>query len=88
MSAVTATANRSSSPFPYDPDLVAACRKIEGRSYDGAAKTNVFPFTSLPAVVELAARHGIEVTADVRALAAIAAGRAAERAALPQVRRG
>ena len=72
--------------FPYDPDLVAGCRAIEGRQYDGAAKANVFPFTSLPAVVELAARHGIEVTADVRALAAIAAGRAAERAAQPQVR--
>jgi hypothetical protein len=72
--------------FPYDPDLVAACRAIEGRRYDGAAKANVFPFTSLPAVIELADRHGIEVTADVRALAAIAAGRAAERAAQPQVR--
>ena len=72
--------------FPYDPDLVARCRAIEGRRYDGATKTNVFPFTSLPAVIELAARHGIEVTADVRALAAIAAGRAAERAAQPQVR--
>ena len=72
--------------FPYDPDLVAGCRTIDGRRYDGAAKANVFPFTSLPAVIELAARHGIEVTADVRALAAIAAGRAAERAAQPQVR--
>ena len=72
--------------FPYDPDLVAGCRKIDGRRYDGAAKANVFPFTSLPAVIELAAAHGIEVTADVRALAAIAAGRAAERAAQPQVR--
>ena len=72
--------------FPYDPDLVTGCRKIDGRRYDGAAKTNVFPFTSLPAVIELAAAHGIEVTADVRALAAIAAGRAAERAVQPQVR--
>ena len=72
--------------FPYDPDLVAACRTIDGRRYDGAAKANVFPFTSLPAVIELAAAHGIEVTADVRALAAIAADRAAERAAQPQVR--
>jgi len=72
--------------FPYDPDLVARCRAIEGRRYDGATKTNVFPFTSLPAVIELAARHGIEVTADIRALAPIAAGRAAERAAQPQVR--
>jgi len=72
--------------FPYDPDLVAACRAIEGRRYDGAAKANVFPFTSLPAVIELADRHGIEVTADVRALAAIAADQAAERAAQPQVR--
>jgi SNF2-related domain len=72
--------------FPYDPELVARCRTIEGRRYDGAAKTNVFPFTSLPAVIELAARHGIEVTADVRALAPIAAGRAAGRAAGPQVR--
>ena len=72
--------------FPYDPDLVAGCRTIEGRHYDGAAKANVFPFTSLPAVIELAAAHGIEVTADVRALAAIAADRAAERAAQPQVR--
>ena len=41
---------------------------------------------NLPAVIELAAAHGIEVTADVRALAAIAAGRAAERAVQPQVR--
>ena len=72
--------------FPYDPDLVTGCRKIDGRRYDGAAKANVFPFTSLPAVIELAAAHGIEVTADVRALAAIAAGRAAERAVQPQVR--
>jgi hypothetical protein len=72
--------------FPYDPDLVAACRAIEGRRYDGAAKANVFPFTSLPAVIELADRHRIEVTADVRALAAIAADRAAERAVQPQVR--
>jgi hypothetical protein len=34
--------------FPYDPALVAACRAIPGRRYDGAAKANVFPFTSLP----------------------------------------
>ena len=72
--------------FPYDPDLVAGCRTIEGRRYDGARKANVFPFTSLPAVAELAARHGIEVTPDVRALAAIAVGRAAERIVQPQVR--
>ena len=72
--------------FPYDPDLVAGCRAIEGRRYDGASKANVFPFTSLPAVIELAAGHGIEVTADVRALAAIAADRAADRAVQPQVR--
>jgi len=72
--------------FPYDPDLVAACRKIDGRRYDGATKANVFPFTSLPAAVALAAGFGIEVTADLRALAAIAAERAAERAAEPQVR--
>jgi len=72
--------------FPYDPDLVAACRRIPGRRYDGAAKANVFPFTSLPAVTELAAAHAIEVTADVRALAVIAAGQAAGHAALPQIR--
>jgi hypothetical protein len=72
--------------FPYDPGLVAACRMIPGRRYDGAAKANVFPFTSLPAVIELAEEHGIEVTADVRALAGLAAAGAAEHAALPQVR--
>ncbi len=40
--------------FPCDPDLVAACRTINGRRYDGATKTNVFPFTSLPQVMGLA----------------------------------
>jgi hypothetical protein len=72
--------------FPYDPALVDACRKIPGRRYDGTANANVFPFTSLPAVIELAEAHAIKVTADVRALAAIAAGEAAEHAALPQIR--
>ena len=72
--------------FPCDPDLVAVCRTINSRRYDGATKTNVFPFTSLPQVMGLATAHGIEVTADVRALAAIAADRAAEAAAQPQVR--
>ena len=62
--------------FPYDPELVAACRGIAGRRYDGAAKANVFPFTSLPAVIELADAHQIEVTAEVRALAGIATERA------------
>ncbi len=74
--------------FPYDPDLVAACRNIDGRGYDRAARANVFPFSSLPAVADLAARHGIEVTAGVRALAAIAARQAAGHGALPQVRAG
>jgi hypothetical protein len=72
--------------FPYDPGLVAACRTIPGRRYDGAAKANVFPFTSLPALIELAGAHGIEVTADVRALAAIAADRAAGQDAVPEIR--
>ena len=72
--------------FPYDPGLVDACRTVPGRRYDDAAKANVFPFTSLPAVIELADAHGIEVTPDVRALPAIAAGQEAEHAALPQIR--
>ncbi len=72
--------------FPYDPDLVAACRAIPGRRYDGAAKANVFPFTSLPAVIELADAHQIEVTAEVRALAAISVERAGVHAPLPSVR--
>ena len=71
---------------PYDPDLVAACRAIPGRRYDGAAKANVFPFTSLPAVIKLADAHQIEVTAEVRALAGIAAERAEVHATLPPVR--
>ena len=72
--------------FPYNPELVAGCRKIDGRGYDGATKANVFPFASLPAVISLAAAHGIEVTADVRALAAIATARAEEMAARPEIR--
>jgi Bifunctional DNA primase/polymerase, N-terminal/SNF2-related domain/YspA, cpYpsA-related SLOG family len=72
--------------FPYDPDLVAACRAIPGRRYDGAAKANVFPFTSLAAVIELADAHQIEVTAEVRALAKISTERAGLRATLPPVR--
>ena len=72
--------------FPYDPDLVAACRAIPGRRYDGAAKANVFPFTSLPAVIKLADAHQIEVTAEVRALAKIATERAGLPASLPPVR--
>jgi superfamily II DNA or RNA helicase len=68
--------------FPYEPGLVDACRAIPGRRWDGAAKANVFPFASLPRVVELACAHGIEVTAEVRALAAVAAGQTAP----PQVR--
>jgi SNF2-related domain len=72
--------------FPYDPDLVAACRAIPGRRYDGAAKANVFPFTSLPAVIELADAHQIEVTAEVRALAGIATERAGVHATSPPVR--
>ena len=72
--------------FPYDPDLVAACRAIPGRRYDGAAKANVFPFTSLPAVIKLADAHQIEVTAEVRALAGIATERAGLPASLPPVR--
>jgi Bifunctional DNA primase/polymerase, N-terminal/SNF2-related domain len=72
--------------FPYDPGLVAACRALPGRRYDGATKANVFPFTSLPAVIELAGAHGIEVTADVRGLAAIAANRAAGQETLPEIR--
>lgn len=67
--------------FAYDPDLVAACRKIEGRRYDGTTKTNKYPFTSLPDVIKFADEHEIDVTTDVRALAAIAADRAAELAA-------
>jgi Bifunctional DNA primase/polymerase, N-terminal/SNF2-related domain len=72
--------------FPYDPDLVAACRAIPGRRYDGAAKANAFPFTCLPAVIELADAHQIEVTAEVRALAGIAAERAEVHATRPPVR--
>jgi hypothetical protein len=72
--------------FPYDPGLVDACRKIPGRRYDGAAKANAFPFTSLPAVIELAEAHGIEITADVRALAVMAATRTAGQEALPEIR--
>lgn len=72
--------------FPYDPDLVAACLAISGRRYDGAAKANVFPFTSLPAVIKLADAHQIEVTAEVRALAGMATERAGLPASLPPVR--
>ena len=72
--------------FPYGPDLVAACRAIPGRRYDGATKANVFPFTSLPAVIELADAHQIEVTAEVRALAKIATERAEVHATMPPVR--
>jgi hypothetical protein len=72
--------------FPYDPDLVAACRAIPGRRYDGAAKANMFPFTSLCAVIKLADAHQIEVTTEVRALAGIATERAAVHATLPPVR--
>ena len=72
--------------FPYDPELVAACRRIAGRRYDGAAKANVFPFSSLPAVIELAEARQIEVTAEVRALAVISAERAGDHAARPPVR--
>jgi hypothetical protein len=72
--------------FPYDPDLVAASRTIPGRRYDGAAKANVFPFTSLPAVIELADAHQIEVTAEVRALAKISAERAGVHAPPPPIR--
>jgi SNF2-related domain len=72
--------------FPYDPDLVAACRAIPGRRYDGAAKANIFPFISLPAVIELADAHQIEVTAEVRALAKISAERAGQHATLPPIR--
>src|SRR6266516_3173885 len=72
--------------FPYDPDLVAACRAIPGRRYDGAAKANVFPFISLSAVIELADAHQIEVTAEVRALAKISTERAGLHATPPPVR--
>lgn len=72
--------------FAYDPGLVAECRTIEGRSYDGATKTNRYPFTSLPEVVRFADDHDIEITPDVRALAVIAADRAAEKAAQPKIR--
>jgi tetratricopeptide (TPR) repeat protein len=72
--------------FAYDPDLVAASRKIEGRVYDGATKTNRYPFTSLPDVIKFAETNEIDVTPDVRALAAIAMDRAVEAAARPQVR--
>jgi Bifunctional DNA primase/polymerase, N-terminal/SNF2-related domain/YspA, cpYpsA-related SLOG family len=72
--------------FPYNPDLVAACRAIPGRRYDGAAKANVFPFTSLPAVIELADTHQIEVTAEVRALAKTPTERPRVHAILPPVR--
>lgn len=74
--------------FAYDPELVAACRKIEGRAYDGATKTNRYPFTSLPDVIKFAEDHDIDVTPDVRALAAIAADRAAALAAQPRIRLG
>ena len=72
--------------FPYDPDLVAACRAIPGRRYDGAAKANIFPFASLPAVIELADAHQIEVTAEIRALSKISTERAGQLATLPPIR--
>jgi Bifunctional DNA primase/polymerase, N-terminal/SNF2-related domain/YspA, cpYpsA-related SLOG family len=72
--------------FPYDPALVAACRAIPDRRYDGAAKANVFPFTSLSAVIELADAHQIEVTAKVRALAKISTERAGLHSTPPPVR--
>ena len=46
----------------------------------------MFPFTSLPAVIELADAHQIEVTAEVRALAKISTERAGVHATLPPVR--
>ena len=74
--------------FPYDPGLVAAAKTIEGRDFNWGTKWNEYPFTSLPAVIAFADEHAIAVAPDVRALAVIASERAAELAALPQVRLG
>jgi hypothetical protein len=82
-----ATAKAARSPWP-SPTTRPGRRAPghPGRRYDGAAKANAFPFPSLPAVVELADAHQIEVTAEVRALAKIPAERTEVPAVPPPVR--
>jgi hypothetical protein len=67
--------------FPYNAGMVAESRNIPGRQYNGADKTNSFPFTSLPEVVAFADKHGIPVQTELRAMVAIAAEAAAIEAA-------
>jgi hypothetical protein len=55
--------------FPYDPDLVAAARVIPGRRYDAATHVNSYPLSSLPAVVGVATKAGIDIAPEVLAVA-------------------
>jgi len=80
--------------FPYNPALVAELKdwpRSDGRHYNWPDdprnvfpdKSNDFPFTTLPKVIDFADRHGIDVPAEVRALVAISQMRADESAATP-----
>ena len=55
--------------FPYDEHLVALSRAIPGRRYDAQSRTNVYPLTSLPAVIGFATRADILVDPEVLAIA-------------------
>jgi hypothetical protein len=56
--------------FPYNADLVAECRKIQGRRWDAVGKVNRFPTWARDAITEWAERRGFEVAPEVDALTA------------------
>lgn len=55
--------------FPYDADLISKAKVIAGRRYDGETRTNVYPLSSLPAVVGFATTAGIDIAPEVLAVA-------------------
>lgn len=46
--------------FPYDPVMVEASRRIPGRRWDAAEKTNLFPLTSAAQLAVFIEQHGSE----------------------------
>jgi len=75
--------------FMYDAEMVAAARNIPGRrfrsEYKGFEKVNIYPFASLPQVVDFCDRFDIPVAPEVRALVAAARAAAEVEAAKPNV---
>lgn len=75
--------------FDYAPDMVAECRGLPGRAFrrelGDYRNVNVFPFASLPAVVDFADRHGMTVPPETRAARPHAEAEAAAAAARPHV---